>query len=210
MMFDSSLITRKTNLANNDSLSSYKDWTAQQHYNAFEVFYNLIRDVKPCRILEIGTALGGLTRFIDYSCEDNGIDCTILSYDIVEQPWYKDIITDKLQIVVKNIFSSDYSNVDTDIISFIQKPGLCIVLCDGGNKKEEFRILSGFLKPNDIIMAHDYAPNPSFFNKYINNQIWNWHEIQDSDIDDACRRYNLAPFMQDALTDIVWVGRRKL
>ena len=60
-------VTKKCDLENNDSLSIYNNWAAQQNYKAFEIFYNFIRDVKPKRILEIGTSLGGFTSFLKYA-----------------------------------------------------------------------------------------------------------------------------------------------
>jgi len=57
-------ITRFTDLENNDSLSAFMNHTAQQSHFAYEVFYNFIKETKPKRILEIGTALGGFTEFL--------------------------------------------------------------------------------------------------------------------------------------------------
>ena len=36
----------------------------QQNHNVFEVFYNFLNETKPKQILEIGTALGGFTSFL--------------------------------------------------------------------------------------------------------------------------------------------------
>jgi hypothetical protein len=33
-------VTKKCDLENNDSLSIYNNWAAQQNYKAFEIFYN--------------------------------------------------------------------------------------------------------------------------------------------------------------------------
>ena len=60
-MFNEENITRRSDLEQNDSLSAYLGDTAQQNPNAFKVFYNFISEVKPKRILEIGTSLGGFT-----------------------------------------------------------------------------------------------------------------------------------------------------
>ena len=51
-------ITKKVNLIMNDGLSSYMGMASQQNHNVYEVFYNFLNDIKPKRILEIGTALG--------------------------------------------------------------------------------------------------------------------------------------------------------
>jgi cephalosporin hydroxylase len=39
--------------------TSYKGLTAQQHTNVFDVFRNFLSEIRPKRILEIGTAGGG-------------------------------------------------------------------------------------------------------------------------------------------------------
>jgi cephalosporin hydroxylase len=209
-MFEEAFITRRTNLKSNDSLSAYNGWPAQQHYNVFRTFYSVLENVKPLQILEIGTALGGFTQFLDFACKDLSIDCSILSYDIAEQPWYNNIQNNKLTIKIENVFKNDYTIVKNEVIEFINRSGTTMVLCDGGNKVAEFNLLSRYLKTNDIIMAHDYAPNNDYFQGYINNITWNWHEIQDSDIQDACEANNLVPFMPDTLTPVVWVGRKKI
>ena len=50
-------ITKKSNLEENDSLCVYKnEWAAQQNFKAFETFFYFLKEVKPKRILEIGTS----------------------------------------------------------------------------------------------------------------------------------------------------------
>jgi hypothetical protein len=58
-------------------------------------------------------------------------------------------------------------------------------------------------------MAHDYAPNEEYFDKYINGKIWNWLEIQDQDINESCYKYNLKPFWENELRQVVWVAKIK-
>jgi hypothetical protein len=71
------------------------------------------------------------------------------------------------------------------------KDGITLVLCDGGNKIEEFKILSKYIKKGDFIMAHDYARDEKKFLDDINLKFWNWHEIQESDISNACETNGL-------------------
>ena len=47
-------ISKKSNLIENDSLSIYNNWAAQQNWNAFEVFHNFLEKVKPKRIFQFG------------------------------------------------------------------------------------------------------------------------------------------------------------
>lgn len=57
-------ITKKIDLTLSDIHSSVFGMDAQQHHDAYEVFYKFILDIKPHRILEIGTARGGFTQFL--------------------------------------------------------------------------------------------------------------------------------------------------
>jgi cephalosporin hydroxylase len=181
---------------------------AQQHHNVYSTFYKLIDDTKPKRILEIGTALGGFTIFLKKVVDSFNLDTKILTFDISARPWYDDMKKMGIDVRVEDIFN-DYQDIPNEIKNFIKQDGLTIILCDGGDKIREFKLLSHFLKKGDIIMAHDYAPNQEYFDNYINNKIWNWLEIQDKDINESCMKHNLTPFMEYELRDVVWVGKIK-
>jgi len=201
-------ITKTSNLTENDSLSAFDGNMAQQHHNVYSTFYKLIDDTKPKRILEIGTALGGFTMFLKKVVDSFNLDTKILTFDISARPWYDDMKQMGIDVRVEDIFD-DYQDIPNEIKNFIKQDGLTIILCDGGDKIREFKLLSHFLKKGDIIMAHDYAPNQEYFDNYINNKIWNWLEIQDKDINESCMKHNLTPFMEYELRDVVWVGKIK-
>lgn len=185
-------INQKIDLINNYGLSACNGQAAQQHHDAFGIFNDFLCYAKPGRILEIGTALGGLTAFFGMIKNANNLDIDILSYDIHEQPWYSDLLKYSISIKTKNIFNEEYNAlVDLSIIDYIQKDRTTIVVCDGGCKKCEFNILSPYLKTNDIIMVHDYAPSKEYFQNFMNLKIWNWHEIEDSDIINSINAYNI-------------------
>jgi hypothetical protein len=208
MMFEDK-VTKKCDLGHNDSISIFNGWGAQQNYNSFKVFYDFINDVKPKRILEIGTSLGGFTCFLKYTTNKLNINCDILTFDIYEQHWYSELINMGIDVRIKNVFSNNYNEVNQEIIDFIQSEGVTIVLCDGGNKVGEFNILSKYIKSGDFILAHDYAENKKTFNDRINGKIWNWHEIQDSDIETACVINNLHSYKKEIFDNIVWVCKIK-
>jgi cephalosporin hydroxylase len=201
-------ITKTSNLTENDSLSAFDGNIAQQHHNVYSTFYKLIDDTKPKRILEIGTALGGFTMFLKKVVDSFNLDTKILTFDISARPWYDDMKKMGIDVRVEDIFN-DYQDIPNEIKNFIKQDGLTIILCDGGDKIREFKLLSHFLKKGDIIMAHDYAPNQEYFDNYINGKIWNWLEIQDKDINESCMKHNLTPFMEYELRDVVWVGKIK-
>jgi predicted O-methyltransferase YrrM len=196
---------------------TYCGTTIMQHKDVADAFRQLFLQTQPTRILEIGTASGGLTLLVrDLLDELNQHDVDILTYD--NNPDHntynlRDRISKgaKIDFRIKNIFNHMYNDlIDvTEPSEFIQQSGVTIVLCDGGSKKNEFNILSKYLKDGDIIMAHDYAPNVEYFEENIRNKIWNWLEIQDSDIMPACNAHNLHPFLQKMFQNVVWACRIK-
>lgn len=197
-------ITRFTDLEANDSLSAFRGHTAQQNHGAFKVFYDFIKDVKPKRILEIGTSLGGFTTFLKIVCDDLNLDTNIRSYDINRQSWYDDIIKLGIDIRVENIFTEGFADFDEEVKEYIKQDGTTIVLCDGGWKIGEFNVISKYIKNNDFILAHDYAENKEVFEKKILNKIWNWHEIQKSDIQNSIDSNNLVEFLPEIFSNVVW------
>ena len=202
-------ITRLTNLEENDSLSAFRGHTAQQSHNVYQVFYDFILEVKPNRILEIGTALGGFTEFLKIITDELNLDTKILSYDISERQWYHQMIEKGIDVRVENIFNEDWTGVKQEVVDFVQQDGTTIVLCDGGWKIGEFNVISKYIKNGDFILAHDYAENKEVFESKILNKIWNWHEIADSDISEASEENNLKIYEKDRFENVVWTCRRK-
>jgi hypothetical protein len=176
------------------------------------VFDKLIKQIKPKRILEIGTADGGLTLMLKDLLNDNGLNNSIIrTYDILEQTNLKNKNVDGIEIITKSPFNYPYSDLEYpyEIKEFVQSEGTTLVLCDGGFKINEFILISQFLKVGDVIMAHDYAHDSDVFKKEIENKIWNWHEIQYSDISNACEINNLESYMLDEFKQVVWVCKMK-
>jgi hypothetical protein len=205
------LITQKIDLINNNGLSSIMGYSAQQHHDTYKIFYEFLDSIRPLRILEIGTALGGFTQFLGMVNNWLSLNMKIQSYDIHTYPWYSEIKNNHINIITQNIFSDNYQNLkDSTIIDFIRSPGTTIVLCDGGCKRCEFNILSQYLKPQDIIMAHDYAPNETYFHKYMYQKIWNWHELEDSDIIESINKFNLERLWFDKMLSVAWCCYRKV
>ena len=197
-------ITRFTDLEANDSLSAFRGHTAQQNHGAFKVFYDFIKDVKPKRILEIGTSLGGFTTFLKIVCDDLDLDTNIRSYDINRHSWYDDIIKLGVDIRVENIFTEGFKDFSEEVKEYIREDGTTIFLCDGGWKIGEFNVISKYIKNNDFILTHDYAENKEVFETKILNKIWNWHEIQKSDIQNSIDTNNLIEFLPEIFSNVAW------
>jgi hypothetical protein len=203
-------ITKQVNLDQNDGLSSVFGLAAQQHHDVYQVFYDFIREETPTRILEIGTALGGFTQFLKRCTVDLKLDTDIRSYDIHRMNWYKDIVAEGIDVRVENIFNTDYSECLPEVIEYIQKPGVTIVLCDGGDKVREFRLLSKYIKTGDFIMAHDYADSVEAFNSNIKGKRWNWCEITLNDIQASINSNGLIGYNYHKFENVVWTCLTKL
>lgn len=207
--YTSENITRRSNLGNNDNVSVYFEYICQQNLHAFEQFYKFIETVKPKRILEIGTGIGGFTMFLKHACVDLGLNIPIVTYDLQPRSEYKELAAEGIVVKLDNVFGENYKTVDQSVIDFIQQQGITLVLCDGEYKIGEFNILSDYIKPDDFIMAHDYAPTQEFFNTNVKGKLWNWLEITDYDIQSAVDRNKLIPFDHDKFVQAVWVCKRK-
>lgn len=197
------------NLAENQGLSTYNGLAAQQNNYAYQAFYNFLQEYSPVRILEIGTGLGGFTRFLRLVAEDVNLNFDIRTYDIHDRHDLESFSSRNIDCRIENVFNADYTTCSQDVIDYIQSEGKTLVLCDGGNKIKEFNLLSNYLKVEDIIMAHDYAPSREYFMENVNLQLWNWLEISDQDIKEACERNNLVPYMEEEFRQAVWVCKIK-
>ena len=203
-------ITKYTDLSNDDSVSGFKGHSAQQFHDAYQVFYDFIKDVKPKRILEIGTALGGFTNFLKIVCDDLQLDTNIRTYDINRYTWYDNMKELGIDVRVENIFTEGFLDMNQDVKDYIQQDGITIVLCDGGWKIGEFNLISKYIKSDDFILAHDYAENREVFDQRIYGKIWNWFEISDSDIHQSTVDNNLVIYKKDTFENVAWTCRKKL
>jgi cephalosporin hydroxylase len=187
-------------------LSIYKDIPTQQSPRFVDIFFNFFQKQNFDYIIEIGTAKGGLTRFI----KDMSPRSIVLSYDIKDKKTEK---YDKsgIEFRIKNVFDKDYKEiVDQELLTILKSNSKKLILCDGGNKRLEFNCLAKFINVDDFIMAHDYCINKKYFKENIYKKIWNWCEITESDIDLISKEQNLIHFDQDEFQKIVWVCKKKI
>lgn len=193
--------------------TAYKGLTAQQHEDAFEVFKKFITEIKPKRILEIGTAGGGFTLFLRDVLNGIGLaDSKIKTFEVLECNWYERLRNEDIEVLIENIFDYSYLHLEKPekIVPFIREDGTTLVLCDGGYKIGEFNSISDYLKTGDYIMAHDYSCDIEYFNNNVLNKIWNWCEIMDSSIESACLKNNLEKYNEEEFQKVVWTCRKKI
>lgn len=191
----------------------YKGLTAMQHRSFYTVFDKFLSDIKPERILEIGTAGGGTTLALNDIMVRLNLPNRVRSYEVNNNPDYEKLYSAGIDLRIENIFNHAYDSLNEetrdDVINYMQSPGTTLVLCDGGHKIGEFNELSRYLKVGDYIMAHDYAESQEYFYANIRNKIWDWCEITEEHIKEASEKYNLKRYMAEEFQSIVWVCKVK-
>ena len=150
-------------------------------------------------IIEIGTYNGGLTSWLFDNLKEGG---KLISYDIdgtINTTNRKDI-----DFRVDDCFAAEPFK---DIIELIQSEGRTLVVCDGGNKAKEFNIFSKYLKPNDVIIAHDYCENDEEWKE--KTDYWQWPYEADTLpdlIQLAIKENNLTPYKYEQFKFLLWAS----
>jgi hypothetical protein len=154
-----------------------------------------ILQCRPSIVIEIGTSKGGLSNLLSsctahYGGEFVTMD-TRVGGDVMEYPLYG---------------KARFHNWDCfirveEIREMIERPGLCFVLCDGGNKPKEFNTFVEFLKPGDVIGAHDWMDEtaPDYSPLY-----WGWQETHTKDLAEAIKIHALVDFMPEWFRWSAW------
>jgi hypothetical protein len=167
-----------------------------QNHLAFDKFKDLLAIEKFDYIIEIGTANGGLTVFLNEIKSDT---TELHSFDIRLPSHFNENLFKGINLHILSVFSEEGESIIKELIS----KGRCLILCDGGNKVNEFNHFSQLIKPGDMIMAHDYCDTVENFNNKIKGKYWDWHEIKDDQIKDGLShvsKYNKVDF-----TYAVWL-----
>ncbi len=162
----------------------------QQNEYAPAAINRVLIELRPARIVEIGSGACGLTMLLlEYAARTGGYVLACEVNGLVVPEGYND-----------DLIRAEFScwDVESRIERFISFPGPTLVLCDGGDKPREFRTFAAYLKPGDVIAAHDY-PSPN----------WSCVEITDEDVDPVCEEHGLVPFCDEEMVRAAWVCRRK-
>jgi hypothetical protein len=151
------------------------------------------------RIIEIGTYAGGLALLI----YRNKLDSTeLISYDI--NPNFNTV--DKsinIDFRIGNVFEE---NIKNEIINLIQEENIrVLLLCDGGDKNNEFNLFSKYLKINDVIMIHDYKESDIEYSNICIESGWQYPaESSYEAIENSIINFNLNGFNYNEVKSLIW------
>jgi hypothetical protein len=196
-------------------ICKYKNLTMAQHEDIFKYFPTFLQELKPERILEIGTGSGVFTMYIRDTLDSLNLSNTkIVTYDVFihDTIKYNNIFENykTIEYRIDNIFDESFKLIKPEAISdYIKQPGVTLVMCDGGYKRYEIIGIAPLLKVGDVIMGHDYIyDNKVKVQKFMG--IWDcWHELAEEHISECCKQNNLVPYFQEQMAEVVWACRRK-
>jgi hypothetical protein len=155
----------------------FKDIWAMQVFGIENLFREIKKEADPIKIVEIGTARGGLTNIFAHIFNNQ----TIHSFDIED---YGKFYYDNIEFYITDCHKEEFIRQYSDIL--FDSNGVCLYAIDGGDKSFEINLISSHTKSGDILMVHDYSINEEYFNS--NKPVhgpgaeWNSFEIQESDI----------------------------
>lgn len=157
---------------------------------------------RPFRIVELGTAKGGLTWILRQLIPEEGVD--LISVDI----------TDKVPDTVKEMFGrfgvqQEILNIfspagEQKVRSWVEDSLPVLLLCDNGNKVREVNMFASSLKVGDVIMCHDYAHDRKTYQEELKGKYWNCLEIQYSEIRQQLEKHNCMPFAEEQVKKAAW------
>lgn len=159
----------------------------------------------PTRIVELGTYGAGFTTAIGVHAYRIG--AKIITYDQMIAPDQRFADLAKfLGIVFRN--PCDIWKCEDEIAKLIASPGISYVLCDGGDKPRELALFAPYLKPGDVIAAHDYN-HMAHFTKDVELMAWPWGEITREQGVEVATANGLEPFLQEHFDFAGWLAFKK-
>jgi hypothetical protein len=90
------------------------------------------------------------------------------------------------------------------ILAELAQSRRALILCDASHNAIEFNTFAAHVRPGDILMAHDYAPDHAVFQRDYANKIWNWLEVDDAATMDARKAAKLVPYYPD-FNSVAWL-----
>jgi hypothetical protein len=178
---------------------NYKNILTAQLPSTLDFLKKIISENNFETILEIGTNRGGLTLWLN---DNKKINSKIYSFEIYEHiPLFKKTDLDG-DLIIGNIFSENIMQIVKNLLLDKKQ---CLLLCDGGDKNTEFNLFSKFLKPNDVIMLHDYCDNEEEY-KLIQQET-GWPTPAESDLNSislSIRQNNLEPYYYEMGKKNLW------
>lgn len=156
-------------------------------------------------IIEIGTCHGGLSMYLALAA--NAMGAKFFTFDIVNDLKKPHL----LEALNGTFFQLDvFKNKAIKIIThrLNEENNRVLLLCDGGKKIKEFNLYAQYLKPSDVIMAHDYFTSMKKFHHQHKQPVWKCCEITLNDIKESLLKYNILSYHPEFEDSFWFCGKR--
>lgn len=188
----------------------YRGVMCQQNPATPEVMRRVLAELRPARVLEIGTGGGGFAYCLRDALDVNGLTAApVLSFDVSAREGHEVVRRAGVDVRIQNVFGPLFRAIDARVAEYVRAPGTSLVLCDGQHKIKEFAALAPLLKPGDVIGAHDYAPDWDHFVQHVRNRSWDWLEFTDAAAAAPAAAHGLVPWRPDDLRPVHWLWMKK-
>jgi cephalosporin hydroxylase len=190
----------------------YKDQVMMQSPLIFPIFEEFFKQNKIDTIIEIGTAYGGFSLFLEDMTKQYGT--RIISYDICrveDMPIHEasptkiqrsqHLLNSTVDYRIKNTYADE---VIQEIEDIILTGGRCVVFCDGGDKDKEINIYASKIKAGDFIFSHDYAKNIEYYSQHIQSKYWSWVDCMYPDIKESIESNNIKEYYPEIFEKAAW------
>ena len=155
----------------------------------------------PARIIELGTYNGAFIIALAVHAWNLRPKARVVSYDRIVTPMEQLAPLGEF-LGVEFRGGRDIWECEAEIAEMIAAPGVTYLLCDGGDKPREFQSFAYYLKPGDVIAAHDYCVNREPL-------YWSCEETKLTDVEPAVKQYGLTPWLQPQFDMAAWLVYRK-
>lgn len=175
---------------------------------AFDRLFKVLEEMedRPARIVELGTWHGGMSVLFHIYCKTVGAEFVTFDRNDPRPPGHKEL-HEALGIDWRQ---GDIRERVEEIGALIGQPGVTILVCDAGDKPWQVRTFAPFLKPLDVLLAHDYAPDRETFMREVRGHIWDHFELCDSDVAEVVKAQGLVRFLWGPFTAAAWACWRRL
>jgi hypothetical protein len=164
-------------------------------------------------IVEVGTYKGGLAILLDEVKQKHSLkfDLHTLDIGVWDESSFSEVAeaftSRSITFKQVDIFSKSGTKYVTTLLKSPKKK-VCI-LCDGGDKVQEFNLFSKYIKQGDFIMAHDYHHNSVDENDEQYNCSWSWREICYTDIEQSIITEKLKMEPTVRFPEVAWACYKK-
>lgn len=156
----------------------------------------------PARLIELGTYSGGFITAL--AVHAWWIGATVTTFDLAAP---HETVAKLGRFLGVNYETVDMWKAEADIARMIQGPGTTYLLCDGGDKPRELVTFARYLKPGDVIAAHDYDAAHEISSEIRpGERPWPFSEVRLADGQRAAAEHGLVPWMQDHFDVAGWLA----